>query len=126
MPGTPGTSTSNDVWQLGEGAAYSQNREGGTQQIVIIDKDWGNANSRRHGASQSPPHDADAEDGRLEGTTRTRGSRGGDGNPPSVDWMLRGLAIAGVIILVIVLLAVFNSRRGGNDAAYEYDGGYVA
>jgi hypothetical protein len=51
--------------------------------------------------------------------------RGGSGKPQSVDWVLRGLAIAGVIVLLVVLLALFNLRRG-DGAAYEYDGGYVA
>ena len=126
---------------ISEGSAYNQNREGGVQQVVIIETDWGKEEMhRRRGArphknyepspadgegnssrggnfQEGPPQDilrdpgSPTDDGAPRGFSKTPGDRGG----ASRDWVLRGLAIAAVSILAVLLLFLI-FRSGGRES----------
>jgi hypothetical protein len=124
-----------ESWDISEGAAYSQNRDGGTQQIVIIETDWGNeTRARRKGAKKSGkpleeepeplepnlppmnPGDSLGPEFLRSHSTRTHAPMPETHN---ADWVLRGLAIAGVVILAIILFVAIGRRRDGGNEGYE-------
>ena len=141
-----------ESWDISEGAAYNQNRDGGVQQVVIIETDWGNetmrqkkgnANPNRRSAREADSDDAIPRGGLLKDSDYAAPRKGllkdsddtipaasvalhdsaSAAKPPSRDWVLRGLAIAGVVILgIILILAVGRYRTQGTN---DYDSAYV-
>ena len=134
-PPTPVDRKTSDSWNISEGAAYSQNRDGGTQQIVIIETDWGNETRARHNRSKTSGNPLEAEPEPLEPnlllrnpadapgpeTLRSRSNRSHGPVPEThnADWVLRGLAIAGIAILAILLVVVVGRRRERGSEGYE-------
>jgi hypothetical protein len=115
-----------DQWDVSGGSAFNQNRDGGVQQLVIIENEdnerWKTRpkNKRRHGTSDF--YEADGEDESPLGFGPYKEGTLSQETHLKKDWVVRGLIIAGVTMIGLIFLILLLRRRDEDVRGYYSDG----